>query len=131
MFDFYLITSGRDKDYVQAVSFYLESVGYKVWNEKNLKAGQDFLHSIEYAVENVRAIVIFISPYTTNSKYFNFEIGYIISSIRNKNIKTVIANLSPSANDIPPILKRTQVLDAYKVHPRELAYQLQKILSSN
>ena len=106
----------------------LANLGLSVWDDQNIRAGDEWMPAIEKALTEAKVLVLCLSPSFLASDWAQFEIGVALSRSRNSGVQIVPLILRES--NLPQALKRFKYVDARTMSSDQVAATIQKAVEA-
>jgi KAP family P-loop domain/TIR domain len=109
-YDAYLSYQRQDRPTViEAISIFAKK-GLRVYSDQDLQPGEDWEKSLFSALENSRALCIFLGPETLRSKWVLREIEAVVRQDKAPIIPVILPG-GPAGEDMPDFLRARQWVD--------------------
>lgn len=109
----FLSYSRADKDVAKRIVSMLEREHVRVWTDRDLEAGADWVQEIEAALAASSVIVMLLSPRYLEAGTTSFERAMALKTANDTNkviVPVLVRSVDPDS--IPTSLRRTQMIDA-------------------
>lgn len=130
-YDLFISYSNADFPFVNELASELEKEDVRVWYDKGaMRLGDDFVASIQQALERSEYFLLVISPAYLASQWANFEMGVALSRSLTRESERIIPlylKRVPNAA-LPSSIKQLSGLSAQDSPTGEIAHQLAEII---
>lgn len=129
-YDLFISYSNADFPFVNELVSRLEKEDVRVWYDKGaMRLGEDFLASIQQALEKSEYFLLVISPAYLASQWANFEMGVALSrGLSQKSGRIIPLYLKRVSNAaLPSSIKQLSGLTVQDSSVEEIAHQLAEI----
>ena len=125
-FNVFISYSHHDRDFVDQLTQGLESEGIKVWSDRSIQPGSNWIEEIEEGLEHSRHILLVVSQESLSSPSMNFEIGVALSKAAQSPDTSIIPVLTQNIDihSLPFSTKNRILVKAANMNPREVGREL-------
>jgi hypothetical protein len=132
-FDVFISHSSQDRDFVNQLARNLESMGMKVWSERDVQLGASLTEEIERGIEQSQHMLLVVSPNSLNSPWANFEVGVVLSKVAHSPEMLVIPVLTQDVDvSLLPFSTKNRIsVDAANMNISELSSKISQIFADS
>jgi hypothetical protein len=130
-YDLFISHASADLPFVNELVSELEREDVRVWSDKGrIRLGEDFMVSVQQALESSEYFLLVISPAYLASQWANFEMGVALSrSLSQGQGRIIPLYLKRVPNTaLPSSIKQLSGLNAQDSPISEIAHQLAEII---
>jgi len=129
MADVFISSSVEDRLRVTAITKELEALGVTVWKDQDIRAGENWVETMDTALRDAKVMVLCITPRFLASDWCRMEIGVALSRAKAGEGRMMPVLLSDAPHS--SLLERFQTLDARELPAQAIAANIKRALEAD